>query len=398
MERRPALLYIPYSVDLKAQLALLRRGTVSLVSEDELAKKLNSGRTLRVKLGVDPTSADLHLGHSVVLNKLRQFQDLGHTAVLIIGDFTAMVGDPSGRDSTRPTLTAEDVATNALTYQEQAFKVLDKSKTELHFNSEWLVPFMREKLLDTLKRHTVQQVTAREDFKKRLSEGSPITLLEVMYPLLQGYDSVAVKADVELGGNDQLTNLLMGRKMQQDEGQEMQVALTVPLLIGLDGSKKMSKSYGNFIAFNDLPNDLFGKTMRVSDELMMSYWELLTSRDIDSVRNMGPMDAKKALAHLLVERFHGPVAADAAKEYFEKTFSKKERPTDLKIVLATKGASLSKIITEAGGTKSLSEARRLMQQGGVSLDEKKIATDTAELPKEFTLKVGKHQFFKVILT
>ena len=387
-------------MDLKAQLALLRRGTVSLVSEDELAKKLNSGRTLRVKLGVDPTSADLHLGHSVALNKLRQFQDLGHTAVLIIGDFTAMVGDPSGRDSTRPTLTASDVAANAKTYQEQAFKILDKSKTELRFNSEWLVPFMRDKLLDTLKRHTVQQVTAREDFKKRLADGSPITLLEVMYPLLQGYDSVAVKADVEMGGNDQLTNLLMGRKMQQDEGQEMQVALTVPLLVGLDGVKKMSKSYGNYIAFNDAPNDLFGKTMRVSDELMLQYYELLTSEDLAAVKAKHPMAAKKELARQLTSRFHGEAAGDAALKYFNDTFSEKKAVviSDADAVKQEAGSTLSKIIVGIGGAKSLGEARRLMTQGGVSVDEKKVTADTAELPKEFTLKVGKHQFYKVVLT
>jgi tyrosyl-tRNA synthetase len=387
-------------VDLKAQLALLRRGTVSLVSEDELAKKLSSGRVLRVKLGVDPTSADLHLGHSVVLNKLRQFQDLGHTAVLIIGDFTAMVGDPSGRDSTRPTLTADEVAANAQTYQDQAFKILDKAKTEVVRNSTWLTPFMREHLLDTLKRHTVQQITAREDFKKRLADNSPITLLEVMYPLLQGYDSVAVKADVELGGNDQLTNLLMGRKMQQDAGQEAQVALTVPLLVGLDGEKKMSKSYKNHIALNDEPNDVFGKTMRVSDELMLQYYELLTSESLEAVKAQHPMAAKKALARLLTARFHGEPAGDAALKFFNETFSEKKAVviSDADAVRQPSGTPLAKIIVGVGGAKSLGEARRLMQQGGVSVDEKKVTVDTAELPKGFTLKVGKHQFFKVILT
>ncbi|PIR17363.1 MAG: tyrosine--tRNA ligase, partial [Elusimicrobia bacterium CG11_big_fil_rev_8_21_14_0_20_64_6] len=333
----------------KNPLARLKRGALSLVSDEELSKKLSSGRILRVKLGVDPTSADLHLGHSVALTKLRQFQDLGHTAVLIIGDFTAMVGDPSGRDSTRPTLTAAEVKANAQTYQDQAFKVLDKSKTELRFNSEWLAPFMRDSLLDTLKRHTVQQVLSREDFKKRLAENSPISLLEVMYPLMQGYDSVAVKADIELGGNDQLTNLLMGRKMQQDAGQEAQVALTVPLLIGLDGEKKMSKSYGNSIGLNDAPNDMFGKTMRVSDELMLQYYELLTDADLAAVKAEHPMKAKKALARTLVARFHGEAAADAALAYFENTFSKKEQPTDLRVERVAPGLPLAKIIVQAGG-------------------------------------------------
>ena len=386
-------------MDLKSPLNRLKRGTVSLVSEDELTKKLNAGRTLRVKLGVDPTSSDLHLGHSVVLTKLRQFQDLGHTAVLIIGDFTAMVGDPSGRDSTRPTLTAAEVKTNAQTYQDQAFKILDKSKTELRFNSEWLTPFMRDSLLDTLKRHTVQQVLSREDFKKRIADNSPISLLEVMYPLMQGFDSVAVKADVELGGNDQLTNLLMGRKMQQDAGQAPQVALTVPLLVGLDGEKKMSKSYGNSIGLNDAPNDMFGKTMRVSDELMISYYELLTDEDLATVKAEHPMKAKKRLAALLVAKYHGAAAGDDALAYFESTFSKKELPTDLRTERAASGTPLAKIIVQAGGAKSLGEARRLILQGGVQIDGVKAAADSpVSSPASFTLKMGKHQFVKVELT
>ncbi len=379
-------------------LARLKRGVLSLVSDEELSKKLKSGRVLRVKLGVDPTSADLHLGHSVVLTKLRQFQDLGHMAVLIIGDFTAMVGDPSGRDSTRPTLTAAEVKANAQTYQDQAFKILDKNRTELRFNSEWLAPFMRDLLLDTLKRHTVQQALAREDFKKRLAENSPISLLEVLYPLMQGYDSVAVKADVELGGNDQLTNLLMGRKMQQDAGQEPQVALTVPLLVGLDGEKKMSKSYRNSIGLNDAPNDMFGKTMRVSDELMLSYYELLTDADLSAVKAQHPMQSKKRLARTFVERFHGQQAADEALAYFESTFSKKELPTDLRVARVAAGLPLAKIIVQAGGAKSLGEARRLILQGGVQIDGVKAAADAPmNAPASFTLKMGKHQFVKVEL-
>jgi tyrosyl-tRNA synthetase len=387
------------TMNLESQLALLKRGTLSLVSEAELAKKLSSGKTLRIKLGVDPTSADLHLGHSVVLTKLRQFQDLGHQAVLIIGDFTAMVGDPSGRDSTRPTLSPDDIARNAATYQEQAFKILDKSKTELRFNSEWLKPFMAEKLLDTLKRVTVQQVLAREDFKNRLKDNSPLTMLETFYPLLQGYDSVAVKADVELGGNDQLTNLLMGRKMQQDEGQDAQVALTMPLLVGLDGAKKMSKSYGNSIAFNDAPNDLFGKVMKVSDELMLSYYELLTDADLAAVKAAHPMQAKKDLAQLLTSRFHGAEAGGNARRYFEETFSKKELPKDLKTVDVPKGLSLSEVILRAGGVKSRNEARRLITQGGVRIDGQKAAADApVSAPDAFVLQMGKHQFVKVVLT
>ena len=383
-------------MDLQAQLARLKRGAVSLVSEAELEKKLASGKTLRVKLGVDPTSADLHLGHSVVLQKLRQFQDLGHQAVLIIGDFTTLVGDPSGRDSTRPSLDAAKIAENARTYQDQAFKVLDKSKTELRFNSEWLKPFFAEKLLDTLKRVTIQQILAREDFKNRLKDNSPLTMLETFYPLLQGYDSVAVKADVELGGNDQLFNLLMGRKMQQDEGQAPQIALTMPLLVGLDGVKKMSKSYGNYIAFNDAPNDLFGKVMKLSDELMMSYYELLTDDDLAAVKALHPMEAKKSLAAKLTARFHGGEAAGAeARRYFEATFSKKEIPTEIPTLAAGAGELLSQVIARAA-SKSRNEARRLIEQGGVKLDGQKVAADGPA--KAGTLQIGKHQFVKVQLT
>ena len=383
-------------MDLNAQIALLKRGCVSLVSEAELSKKLSSGRTLRVKLGVDPTSADLHLGHAVVLTRLRRFQDLGHTAVLIIGDFTAQVGDPSGRDSTRPTLTSSEVRANAQTYRDQAFKILDPDKTELRFNSEWLTPFMRDHLLDTLKRHTVQQLLSREDFKNRLAESSPLTLLEILYPLLQGYDSVAVKADIELGGNDQLTNLLMGRKMQVDAGQEAQVALTEALLVGLDGVKKMSKSYGNAISLNDPPNEMFGKVMKVSDELMLTYYELLTDADLGAIKAEHPMKAKKNLARTVVARFHGEAAAAEALAYFENTFSKKELPTDIRVEKVPSGLTLSEIVLRAGGVKSRGEARRLIIQGGVKIDGAKIVADDAvRAPAAFVLQMGKHQFVKI---
>jgi len=289
-----------------------------------------------------------------------------------------------------------EVKANAETYKQQAFKILDPAKTELHYNSEWLGPFMKDHLLDTLKRHTVQQVLAREDFRKRIAENSPISFLEVMYPLFQGYDSVAVKADVELGGNDQLTNLLMGRKMQVDAGQEAQVALTVPLLVGLDGEKKMSKSYGNSIGLNDAPNDMFGKTMRVSDELMLDYYTLLTDADLDAVKAEHPMKAKKALARLLVGKYHGEAAAEAAYDYFEKTFSKKEQPTLLIGKSVSKDMALSKIIASVAEC-STSDARRLIQQGGVQIDGQKAAQDGPVFKDSFTLKVGKHKFFKITL-
>lgn len=386
-------------MDIAHKLSTLKRGCVSLVSEAELEKKLASGRPLRVKLGVDPTSSDLHLGHSVIFTKLRAFQDLGHTAVLIIGDFTTLVGDPSGRDSTRPSLTADQIKANAATYQEQAFKILDRSKTELHFNSEWLQDFMSVKLLDTLKRHTIQQVLAREDFKARIKDNSPLTMLETLYPLLQGYDSVAVKADVELGGNDQLTNLLMGRKMQADVGQEAQIALTMPLLLGLDGVKKMSKSYGNYIAFNDSPNDIFGKVMKVSDELMVSYYELLTDADLAEVKSLHPMEAKKRLAETITRRYHGQDAGPQARKFFEDTFSKKELPTDIKELPMPSGTSLSEMILRAGGCKSRNEARRLILQGGVKMDGNKAAADSPiASPASFVLQMGKHQFVRITLT
>lgn len=386
-------------MDLPAQIEVLKRGCAVLVSEAELSRKLSLGRALRVKLGVDPTSADLHLGHSVVLTKLRAFQDLGHTAVLIIGDFTALIGDPSGRDATRPTLSPQEIASNARTYQEQAFKILDPKKSELRFNSEWLKAFVREQLLETLKRHTVQQVLAREDFKARVKENSPLTLLEVLYPLLQGHDSVAVRADVELGGNDQLTNLLMGRRMQQDAGQEPQVALTMPLLVGTEGVKKMSKSYGNAIALNDPQREMFGKIMKLSDELMMSYYELLTGEDLAGRRSQHPMQAKLDLAELLTGRYHGPEAARAERGFFDETFSQKKLPEDLKTHQAPRGIPLSKLVAEAGEVKLRNRARRLIEQGGIKIDGRKVTEDKpVDSPPSFVLQIGKHEFVRVRLT
>ena len=262
---------------LEEQINFLTRGCVDVVSKADLAKKLESGKTLKIKLGCDPTSADLHLGHSVALSLMRRFQDLGHKAVLVIGDFTAAIGDPSGRDSTRPVLPRKKILENAKTYTDQAFKVLDPSKTEIRFNSEWLEPFVAGKdLLQTLQKITVAQVLERDDFKKRMAAGSPISMLEVLYSLFQGQDSVALEADVELGGTDQIFNLLVGRQLQKNHAQEPQVAITVPLLVGLDGVKKMSKSSGNYVGLNDEPGDMFGKLMSIPDELMPMYYELLT--------------------------------------------------------------------------------------------------------------------------
>lgn len=383
---------------LDEQINFLTRGCVDVVSKADLAKKLESGKTLKVKLGCDPTSADLHLGHSVALSLLRRFQDLGHKAVLVIGDFTAAVGDPSGRDSTRPVLPREKILENAKTYTEQAFKVLDPSKTEIRFNSEWLDPFVTGKdLLQTLQKVTVAQVLERDDFKKRMASGNPISLLEVLYSLFQGQDSVALHADVELGGTDQIFNLLVGRQLQKNNGQEPQVAITVPLLVGLDGVKKMSKSYGNYVGLNDEPNDMFGKLMSIPDELMPMYYELLTSENMDEIKAMHPMAAKKKLAGIMVTRFHGADAAKAALENFEKVFSKKELPTDMPEFKAEDGALLSAIIFAAGAAQSKNKARGLIEQGAVRLKGEKVPQDG---PLHFeagdVLQVGKRHFFKLV--
>ena len=376
---------------------LLTRGCVYLISRAELEKKLNSGKKLRIKLGADPTSADLHLGHSVVLTKLRAFQDMGHTAVLVIGDFTAAVGDPSGRDTTRPMLSPEQIKQNAKTYTDQAFKVLDPSKTEIHFNSEWLNPFFTTKeILGTLSKVTLSQVLERDDFKKRMKAGNPISVLEVMYSLFQGQDSVALKADVELGGTDQIFNLLVGRQLQKNNGQEPQVVMTVPLLVGTDGVKKMSKSYGNYIGINDAPKDIFGKVMSISDELMMQYYELLTAEDLAAVKAMHPMTAKKNLAKILTSRFHGAEAGQKELENFEQVFSKKELPTDLPTIKA-EGQTYVSILLATGFAKSKNEARRLIMQGGVKLNGEKILEDAlVKFDGEAVLQAGKKNFIKLI--
>lgn len=385
-------------MDINEALKLLKRGTVDLVSEAELKKKLESGKTLNIKLGCDPTSADLHFGHSVVLTKLRTFQDLGHRAVLVIGDFTAKIGDPSGRDTTRPMLSAEQILKNAKTYTDQAFKILDPSKTTVHFNSEWLDPFITTKeVLGTLSKVTLAQVLERDDFKKRMKAGNPISVLEVMYSLFQGQDSVALKADVELGGTDQIFNLLVGRQLQKNNGQEPQVVMTMPLLVGTDGVKKMSKSYGNYIGLNDTAQDMFGKIMSISDELMLQYYELLTVEDLQSVKQKHPMQAKKDLASILVKRFHGEEGAKAGLEHFEKVFSKKETPDDMPQFNNPNGKLVSAVLIEAGIAKSKNEARRLIDQGAVKINGEKISRDEPfTLTETSVLQAGKRHFLKLV--
>ncbi|OGR44844.1 MAG: tyrosine--tRNA ligase [Elusimicrobia bacterium GWA2_61_42] len=379
----------------------ITRGAVDVVSREDLAKKLSSGKRLRVKFGADPSSPDLHIGHSVTMSKLRKFQDLGHTAVLIIGDFTAQIGDPSGKDVTRPVLDHETVARNAKTYTEQAYKILDPDKTEIRFNSEWLKPFFASPaagvsdFINIAKSVTISQLLEREDFRARMKAETPISLLEILYPIFQGYDSVAVKADIELGGQDQIFNLLMGRDLQKLSGQEPQAIMTMPLLVGTDGERKMSKSLGNYIGLNDHPNDMFGKVMSVSDALMYDYYELLTSEDAAAVKANHPMAAKKKLAGLITARYHGPEQAAAALAHFEQVFSRKELPEDMQVFRAEKPGKLSYLLVSAGLAGGMNEARRLITQGAVRLDGEKVAEDMVFEPRNCVLQVGRRQFRKI---
>lgn len=393
------------SAQMNPLLDKLTRGAVQVFSRKELEEKLGLNRPLRIKYGVDPTSPDLHLGHTVSLNKLRAFQDAGHTAVLIIGDYTARVGDPSGRSETRPPLSPEAVTANAQTYLAQVFKVLEEKRTEVRWNAEWLTPLFANtdadparRVLGLMARHTVQQLTERDDFQKRLASKTPISLLELLYPLMQGYDSVAVKADVEIGGTDQLFNLLMGREIQKDFGQPTQVVLTLPLLEGTDGVRKMSKSYGNAIALNDAPGDMFGKVLSLSDEMMWKFFDLLTDQDIPALKSGHPMGAKKTLGEILVARFHGVSAAQEARAGFEKVFSKREAPQDVSDHCLTKSPQrLSDLLVESKIASSKNEARRLIQQNAVELAGERV-TDDREIVvhSPLLLKVGKRQFRRLL--
>jgi tyrosyl-tRNA synthetase len=386
-------------------LSPLLRGLEKVISDGELKAKLAQGRPLRVKLGVDPTAPDLHLGHTVALTKLRQFQDAGHRVVFIIGDYTALIGDPSGRSETRPPMTPAEVDKNAQTYLDQVFKILDKAKTDVRRNSEWLTPLFANtspdplhNLLGVLSRHTVQQLTERDDFAKRLKAGTPISLLELLYPVMQGYDSVAVKADVEVGGTDQLFNLLMGRQMQKDAGQEPQVVLTLPLLEGTDGVKKMSKSYGNAIGIDEPADSMFGKVMSVPDALMFKFYELLTEEDVAAAKKAHPMEAKKRLGELLVGRYHGAAAARDARERFEKVFSKKELPDEMPAHTASRPSlGAAELIVEAGLAPSKNEARRLLEQGAVEWGGVRVkAGGSLTVEQATVLKVGKRGFRKIL--
>ncbi|MCL2485020.1 MAG: tyrosine--tRNA ligase [Endomicrobia bacterium] len=377
----------------------IKRGTNEIISTAELEKKLASGKKLRVKLGVDPTAPDLHLGHTVVINKLKTFQDLGHQVVFLIGDFTARIGDPSGRSDTRPMMSDEQIAKNIQTYTAQVFKILDESKTELVYNSKWLEELGIKGLLALASRNTVAQMLVRDDFEKRYKEDKPISIVEFMYPMLQAYDSVALKADVELGGNDQKFNLLLGRDMQRDYGQEAQIVITMPLLEGTDGVKKMSKSYNNYIALNDTSKDMFGKIMSVSDQLMYRYYELLTQADLKTVKEMHPKEAKVALALEITERYHGKEDALKAKEEFDKVFAKKDIPDDIEeFIVENNAIKLSDLLVNSNMVSSKNEARRLIEQGGVKIDLQKISEDIEiKIEKDFILQAGKRKFKKIVV-
>lgn len=394
------------------QMAVIRRGVVQISEESELREKLARGTPLRVKLGVDPTAADLHLGFTVVLRKLRQFQDLGHQAVLIIGTYTAQVGDPSGRDKSRPQLAEETVLENAKKYLAQAGKILNLDTLEVRYNGEWFKEMVFMDVIKLLAKSTVARTLEREDFAARLAAGTPIYLHEIVYPLMQGYDSVVIKADVELGGNDQTFNLMVGRDLQRDAGQEPQVCITMPLLEGLDGVRKMSKSFGNYVGIQEAPGEMFGKLMSVSDELMWKYYELLTDVGLEEIGAMRagveagsfhPMEAKKRLAGAIVGMYHGGDAAVAARAEFERVFSAREAPSELAEVRVRPDAAgmldMVALLVQNGLAGSNGEARRLIAQGGVQLGEERVSGLKVPAPSahEVVLRAGKRRFVKVVI-
>ncbi len=407
------------SSEVKEEYEELLLGSVDVLPEQELLHQLAraraEGRPLRVKLGVDPTAPDIHFGHTVVLRKLAQFQRFGHTAVLIIGDYTAKVGDPSGRSKTRPRLLDEEISANAHTYVEQAAKVLDMDKVELTRNGDWLGPLRMDEVLRLTATVTVARMLERDDFSRRYRANEPISMLEFMYPLLQGYDSVAVRADIELGGTDQTFNLLMGRTIMEAYGLSPQSILTVPLLVGLDGEQKMSKSYGNYVGVHDAPEDMFGKIMSIPDSLMVMYWSLLTGagrREVESVERRleageyHPAEAKRDLAERLVTLYHSPDAAQGARGHFDRLFREKDRPAEIPETSLPAEAVLNglvwlpRLLTALGLASSNAEARRLIEQGGVKLDDETVRDSCLELDlgalKGMVVQVGKRKFARIV--
>lgn len=392
------------------QLAELTRGVEEVLPEGGLAERLKAGKPLVIKAGFDPTAPDLHLGHTVLINKMRQFQQLGHDVVFLVGDFTALIGDPTGKNATRPPLSAEEIAENAKTYEAQIFKILDPAKTRIDFNSRWMSSMGADGIVKLAASHTVARMLERDDFNKRYSSGQPIAIHEFLYPLVQGYDSVALKADVELGGTDQKFNLLVGRQLQQDAGQKPQIVMTMPLLEGLDGVNKMSKSMGNYIGITDAPDDMFGKLMSISDELMWRYFELLSFRPIDEVAGLrkkieegaNPRDIKFELAVEIVERFHDASAAQKARQSFIDRFQKNAQPDDMPDVTvhAPEGAiGVAHLLKAAGLVASTSEAFRMLKQGAVRIDGERIEDRSLQFESgaQFVAQVGKRKFARVVV-
>ncbi|MEZ8787264.1 tyrosine--tRNA ligase [Vibrio splendidus] len=391
---------------IEAALAEIKRGVEELIPEDELIAKLKEGRPLRIKLGADPTAPDIHLGHTVIFNKLRAFQELGHEVIFLIGDFTAMVGDPSGKNSTRPPLSREDVLKNAETYKEQVFKILDPAKTQIRFNSEWLSELGAEGMIRLASNQTVARMLERDDFKKRYAGGQPIAIHEFMYPLLQGHDSVALESDVELGGTDQKFNLLMGRELQKAAGQKPQAVLMMPLLVGLDGVKKMSKSAHNYIGISEAPSEMFGKIMSISDDLMWSYYELLSFRPLEEVAELkagveagkNPRDVKVLLAKEIIARFHSEADAEAAEQEFVNRFAKNQVPDEMPEFEFEAGLPIANVLKEAGLVNSTSDAMRMIKQGAAKLEGEKIE-DSKFVPEAGTAvyQVGKRKFARITI-
>ena len=395
------------------QLTHLRKGTTEIIREDDLRSKLDAsvktGKPLRVKLGVDPTAPDIHLGHTVVIRKLRAFQELGHTVIFLIGDFTGMIGDPSGNSATRPQLSREEISANAETYKRQIFKLLDPEKTEIRFNSEWMDKLGSDGFIRLASHVTVKQILERDDFAKRLDQEKPIALHEILYPLTQAYDSVALEADVELGGTDQKFNLLLGRNLQREYQQEAQVCVIMPLLEGTDGVQKMSKSLGNYIGINEPPSEIFGKVMSISDDLMWRYYELLTDltiADITALRESAgrgernPRDVKVELAKRIIADFHSVDDANKAEDEFNRIFRQKQVPDEIKkwMLNYVGKTKVARVLVDAELAPSMAEARRLIEQGGVRINDSKVSQTDAEIEvtiQEFTIQVGKRRFLTV---
>ncbi len=391
-------------------IAEITRGTDSVIPSEGLKEKLAENRPLRIKLGMDPTAPDIHLGHTVILNKLRTFQELGHEVLLLIGDFTAAVGDPTGKNATRPPLSPEKIAENAKTYAEQAFKVLDPNKTKIVYNSEWLSKLGAAGMLKLASRQTVARMLERDDFKKRFSQGQSIAIHEFIYPLLQAYDSVALKADIELGGGDQRFNLLMGRELQKEEGMAQQVVIMMPLLVGLDGVKKMSKSAGNYIGVKDAPNDMFGKIMSISDDLMWNYYELLSARSLKEINEFkakvasgeaNPRDIKVLLAKEIITRYHSKEEAESAYNDFVTRFSKNAIPDDIPEVtlnLTDDGMMVANMLKEAGLVASTSDAMRMIKQNAVKCDGEVVTDSKLKVGASTKVwQIGKRKFAKITL-